>query len=216
MVACQEIHTALSTFLRSPTIINPNGGEILPWVSEIRIPSVVETSKKTGKVYNQNTEAAWFGVDGIDDITVQIATQWCQPPKLLGTYDKYAQGIYWCINPVTPSHLESYGSVLQRRKTGLTRDVDIVARYWLPIDADALRVDRITGAQLSVVSSTSTEKASIGKLISIAGDWLCGTMGWPEPVSVDTGNGYALYYALPGIPIPRCPESQASRYPNIR
>ena len=94
-------------------------------MSEIRIPSVVETSKKTGKVYNQNTEAAWFGVDGIDDITVQIATQWCQPPKLLGTYDKHAQGIYWCINPVTPSHLENYGTDLQCRKTGLTRDVDI-------------------------------------------------------------------------------------------
>ena len=101
---------------------------------------------------------------------------------------------------------KTYGSDLQRRKTGLTRDVDIIARYWLPIDADALRVDRITGAQLSVVSSTSTEKASIGKLISIARDWLCGTMGWPEPVSVDTGNGYALYYALPGIPIPRVPD----------
>ena len=204
--AAREIYTALSTFLRSPTIINPVSGEILPWVSEIRIPSVVETSKKTGKVYNQNTEAAWFGVDGIDDITVQIATQWCQPPKLLGTYDKHAQGIYWCINPVTPSHLEHYGTDLQCRKTGLTRDVDIIARYWLPIDADALRVNRITGAQLSVVSSTSTEKASIGKLISIARDWLCGTMGWPEPVSVDTGNGYALYYALPGIPIPRVPD----------
>ena len=32
------------------------------------------------------------------------------------------------------------------------------------------------------------------------------TLGWPEPVRVDTGNGYADYYALPGIPIPRCPD----------
>ena len=174
-------------------------------MSEIRIPSVVETSKKTGKVYT-NVEAAWFDTDGIDDIAAELASRWCQPPELLGDYDKYAEGgIYWCINPVTPSHLESYGSVLQRRKTGLTRDVDIVARYWLPIDADALRVDRITGAQLSVVSSTSTEKASIGKLISIARDWLCGTMGWPEPVSVDTGNGYALYYASARHPDPQVP-----------
>ena len=36
--AAREIYTALSTFLRSPTIINPVSGEILPWVTEIRIP----------------------------------------------------------------------------------------------------------------------------------------------------------------------------------
>ena len=66
--AAYEIHTALSTFLRSRTIINPNGGDPLPWVSEIRIPGVIETNKKTGKIFDKNTESAWFDVDGIDDI----------------------------------------------------------------------------------------------------------------------------------------------------
>ena len=82
----------------------------------------------------------------------------------------------------------------------------MIARYWLPIDADALRKDTITGAPLSVVSSTNAEKASIAQLIAQVRDWLVGTLGWPEPVRVDTGNGYADYYALPGIPIPRCPD----------
>ena len=205
-VTAREIHTALSTFLRIPTIINPNGGEPLPWVSEIRIPAIIETNKNTGKTYDKNTESAWFGIDNIDDITASIATSWCQPPELLGLFDKYAQGVYWCINPVTPSHLENYGSDLRARKTGSTRDVDIIARYWLPIDADAIRVDRITGTPLSVVSSTASEKANLCKLIAITLDWLCGTMGWPEPITVDTGNGNALFYALPGLPIPRHPD----------
>ena len=204
--AAREIHDALHTFLLTPTILNPNGGPPLPWVSEIRIPAAKETNPKTGKVYT-NVEAAWFDTDGIDDIAAELASRWCQPPELLGQYDKYAEGgIYWCINPITPAYLENYGSTLQRRKTGTARDVDVIARYWLPIDADALRKDTITGAPLSVVSSTNAEKASIARLIAQVRDWLVGTLGWPEPVRVDTGNGYADYYALPGIPIPRCPD----------
>jgi hypothetical protein len=31
-------------------------------------------------------------------------------------------------------------------------------------------------------------------------------LGWPEPVQVDTGNGYADFYALPGLTVPRCPD----------
>ena len=109
----------------------------LPWVSEIRIPVAKETNPKTGKIYT-NVEAAWFDKPGIDDIAAELASRWCQPPELLGQYDKYAEGgIYWCINPITPAYLENYGSTLQRRKTGTARDVDVVARYWLPIDADA-------------------------------------------------------------------------------
>jgi hypothetical protein len=140
-------------------------------------------------------------------LAVELASHWCQPPELLGPHDKYAEGgIYWTINPVTPSHLENHGSRLGRRKQGTTRDVDVVARYWLPIDADAVRRDIITGAPLSVVSSTVDEKAAIAKLIAQVREYLVGDIGWPEPVQVDTGNGYADFYALPGIPIPRCPD----------
>ena len=35
-----------------------------------------------------------------------------------------------------------------------------------------------------------------------------GDLGWPEPVQVDTGNGFADFYALPGLPIPRCPDDE--------
>ena len=84
--------------------------------------------------------------------------------------------------------------------------MDIVARYWLPLDADAVRERPVTGAPLSVVSSTDTEKANIARLIAQVRDYLVGDLGWPEPVQVDTGNGYADFYALPGLPIPRCPD----------
>jgi hypothetical protein len=84
--------------------------------------------------------------------------------------------------------------------------VDVVARYWLPIDADATRKDSVTGAPLSVVSSTDAEKARIAQLMAQVRDWLVSDMGWPEPAQVNTGNGYADFYALPGIPIPRCPD----------
>jgi hypothetical protein len=205
-IAAREIYEALHTFLRHDSIPNPAGGPDLPWVSEIRIPVAKETNPKTGKIYT-NVEAAWFDKPGIDDIAAELASRWCQPPELLGQYDKSAEGgIYWTINPITPAYLENYGSTLQRRKTGTARDVDVVARYWLPIDADAIRRDTITGAPLSVVSSTDAEKASIARLIAQVRDWLVGILGWPEPVRADTGNGFADFYAVPGLPIPRCPD----------
>ena len=193
------------TFLCHDSIPNLAGGPDLPWVSEIRIPVAKETNPKTGKIYT-NVEAAWFDKPGIDDIAAELASRWCQPPELLGQYDKYAEGgIYWCINPITPAYLENYGSILQRPKTGTARDVDVIARYWLPIDADAI-AETPSPAPLSVVSSTDAEKANIAQFIDQVREWLVGGLGWPEPVRVDTGNGFADFYALPGIPIPRCPD----------
>ena len=204
-VAAREIYTALSTFLRHATIIGPVDGGSLPWVSEIRIPAVLETNHKTGKVYT-NVEAAWFDLGGIEDIAAMLASKWCQPPEQLGPYEKYASGgIYWTINPVSPGHLANYGSVLERKK-GTTSDTDTVARYWLPIDADATRRDPVTGASIRTVSSTDLEKAKIASLVEQVRDYLVGDLQWPEPVQVDTGNGFADYYALPGLPIPRCPD----------
>ena len=81
--AAREIHDALHTFLLTPTILNPNGGPPLPWVSEIRIPAAKETNPKTGKVYT-NVEAAWFDTDGIDDIAAELASRWCQSPGTTG------------------------------------------------------------------------------------------------------------------------------------
>ena len=43
-------------------------------------------------------------------------------------------------------------------------------------------------------------------LIAQVREYLVGHLGWPEPVQVDTGNGYADYYALPGLTVPRCPD----------
>src|SRR5512135_2305425 len=204
--AC-EIYEALHAFLRYDHIPNPNGGPDLPWVAEIRIPVVREINPKTGKTY-EHVEATWFDKDHIDDLTAVLASHWCQPPGILGPYEKYAEGIYWTINPVSPGHLENYGSQLERRKKGTTTDNDIVARYWLPLYADATRRDPVTGASIKVVSSTDDEKAKIAKLVAKTREYLVGDLGWPEPVQVDTGNGYADYYALPGLPIPRCPDPE--------
>jgi hypothetical protein len=203
-VAAHEISTALHTFLRHDFIPNPGGGSDLPWVAEIRIPVAREINPKTGVTYT-SVEAAWFDKDHIEDLAAVLASHWCQPPGILGPYEKYAEGIYWTINPVSPGHLANYGSKLERRKKGTTTDHDIIARYWLPLDADATRRDPVTGASIKVVSSTDAEKAKIAKLVATTREYLVGDLGWPEPVQVDSGNGYADYYALPGLPSPAAP-----------
>jgi hypothetical protein len=112
--AC-EIYEALHTFLRSETLSNPNGGPDLPWVAEIRIPVAREINPKTGETYT-HVEAAWFDKDHIDDLAAVLASHWCQPPGILGPYEKYAEGIYWTINPVSPGHLENHGSKLDPKQ----------------------------------------------------------------------------------------------------
>ena len=84
-VAADEIIAALNTFLRHARVPNPAGGPDLPWVSEIRIPAATETNPKTGKTYT-NVEAAWFDRTGIEDIAIELASQWCQPPDRLRGY----------------------------------------------------------------------------------------------------------------------------------
>jgi hypothetical protein len=70
-IAAQSIYEALHAFLRYDTIPNPAGGQPIPWVSEIRIPTAKETNTKTGKVYT-NVEAAWS----------VVSQGYCSPTKL--------------------------------------------------------------------------------------------------------------------------------------
>lgn len=98
---------------------------------------------------------------------------------LATTVESFADqaGIYYALNPVH--------SVMPGK---CARNVDITGRHLLLIDIDSTRTD--------VDSSADEEEKRAASLVAMrVGDYLL-DLGWPQPVLVDSGNGYHLLYAI--------------------
>lgn len=98
------------------------------------------------------------------------------------------RGVYVTVNPVNPDLLAR--AVNRLRPAGrnpTTADTDIVRRRWILIDCDPRRA--------SGVSSSNVEhKSALDKAREIR-DGLS-SLGWPEPVLTDSGNGAQLMYRI--------------------
>ena len=91
---------------------------------------------------------------------------------------------YLTVNPVYNGLHDRAPDKFRLSKTA-AKDEDIARRNWIYIDFDPTRP---TG-----VSATSEEKAKAWEVCGDAMTWLS-SQGWPEPIVVDSGNGYHLYY----------------------
>lgn len=104
-----------------------------------------------------------------------------------------AHGIYYTPNPVEPALLARAANRLRDmgQKDPSTADKDIPRRRWLLIDCDAVRPSGIS-------SSDEEHQAAREKAIEIR-DGLA-SMGFPQPIEIDSGNGAQLMYSidLPG------------------
>jgi len=114
----------------------------------------------------------------------------------VGTISKQitaAHGIYYTPNPVEPALLARAANRLRDMgpKDPSTADKDIPRRRWLLIDCDAVRP--------SGISSSETEHQAARDKANEIKDGLA-SMGFPEPIEIDSGNGAQLMYSvdLPG------------------
>jgi hypothetical protein len=88
------------------------------------------------------------------------------------------RGVYVTLNPVRPG--------LGRRAA---RNADILAREWLLVDCDAVKA---TGKDASATDDEKAEAEAVCMLVRAAlRDRL-----WPEPMVIDSGNGYHLLYRV--------------------
>jgi len=99
-----------------------------------------------------------------------------------------ARGVYFTPNPVNPALLaRAANRIRQAGKDESTSDADILCRRWLLIDCDPVRPAKI--------SSTNIEhELAISKAREIRQG--LGTMGWPQPIMLDSGNGAQLMYRV--------------------
>ena len=134
-------------------------------------------------IYNRpHTVSGYFDYDHID--------------MAVGTIEKeikFARGIYYTPNPVEPALLARAANRFRDmgQRDPSTADKDIPRRRWLLIDCDAIRPSGIS-------SSDAEHQAAADKAAEIR-DGLA-SMGFSDPVEIDSGNGAQLMYAvdLPG------------------
>jgi P4 family phage/plasmid primase-like protien len=99
-----------------------------------------------------------------------------------------AEGVYVTFNRVRPDLLARRANrVTVAEQNSSASDADIVARRWLLVDIDPVRPSRI--------SATDGEKLAAKELVDRVAAYLA-ERGWPQPMLVDSGNGYHLYYSV--------------------
>ncbi|MHB1422130.1 MAG: DNA primase family protein [Gemmataceae bacterium] len=101
---------------------------------------------------------------------------------------RFSKGVYFTLNPLRPDILARRANRIDYAEEGkLAKDVDVLARRWLLIDADPVRD--------SHVSATDSEKiAALEMVQKIKAD--VAQHGWPAPILADSGNGYHLFYRI--------------------
>jgi hypothetical protein len=130
------------------------------------------------------TSSGWFDFDHIDDLAHEAAHY--------SGADGF-DGVYFTPNSLKPKVLERRANYFAESKVedGATGDDDVAERRWLMIDVDATRGPGGKGQ-----SSSEVEKAAAMDVAEGAILLLC-NLGWGIPsITVDSGNGYHLYYAL--------------------
>lgn len=86
-------------------------------------------------------------------------------------------GVYFSLNPVR-SDLGDHGA----------KNADVLRRRWLLIDCDPAKAEKDS-------SATDGEKGS-ASLLCAAVEQALSELGWPDPLVIDSGNGYHLLYRL--------------------
>jgi P4 family phage/plasmid primase-like protien len=97
--------------------------------------------------------------------------------------------VYYTLNPVNPSLLARASNRTKENVKSTTSDApdNIASRRWLLVDCDPVRP--------SDISSADEEKQAAKQLVGNIRVHL-NTLGWPEPVIADSGNGYHLLYRI--------------------
>ncbi|TWT92458.1 hypothetical protein Pla108_40840 [Botrimarina colliarenosi] len=137
-------------------------------------------------------------------VEIRVLEGWDDNPRYTRTYsgffDDYAaaaadltklrgaKGVYYTLNPVQPELLARAANRLKtQEKGGATSDTNIVSRRWLPIDADPVRPAGIS-------ASDAEHDQALERINPIAG--YLKSLGWPDPVVADSGNGGHLLYRI--------------------
>jgi hypothetical protein len=164
-----------------PKLAASTADDIVEWLAptvdpgdvvELRALNCVDNPK-----YGAFTVAGFFDADHLPELAraaLQVTAQ--------------AEGVYVTMNPVNTALMaRAANRVIKIKKDLATKDQDIVRRTQLVFDADPTRP--------AGISATDAEKALALEKATLLTHDLTGR-GWPEPILVDSGNGYHVKYRI--------------------
>jgi hypothetical protein len=103
-------------------------------------------------------------------------------------YNRFAEGVYFTLQRLDPGILAQAPNKFRRAATGKSAgDNNVIRLCWLLVDVDPKRA---TG-----ISATDGEKTCAREKVAAVQSYLQ-SLGWPDPVRCDSGNGYHLLYRL--------------------
>lgn len=120
-----------------------------------------------------------------------------------------ARGVYFTLNPLSPALLARRANRVDVLAKGEgSSDSDVLSRRWLLIDCDPSRP--------SGISASDAEHAA-AKEVAVAIRNHLHSLGWPDPILADSGNGWHLLYrvdlpATDGGTVQRCLHALAERF----
>jgi hypothetical protein len=101
---------------------------------------------------------------------------------------KYAEGIYFVMNPVKQELLgRSYNKLSESARGFSTSDVDVISRSWLLVDIDPNRSSKI--------SSTDDQHEYTKLKAKEVGDYMM-QQGFQTPLFANSGNGHHLLFRV--------------------
>lgn len=142
-------------------------------VTELRIIGAEYARGRAG------TLSGYYDYEHLDDLA-KAAAEW----------DGRAKGVYITLNPVRPELLARAANRLRipvAPGEATTADHDILRRVWLPVDLDPVRPSGISSTELEHDLALQAQARVFEYLASL---------GWPEPVMADSGNGAHLLYRI--------------------
>ncbi len=140
-------------------------------VFEIRILDAV-----TRAYQRPHIESGYFEYDAIDMI-----------PNAISHINAF-KGIYVTINPLNPDLLcRAVNRVRAAGREPTASDADVIRRRWLLVDCDPKRTSGIP-------SNDAEHELARQKAIEIRDGFQ--SMGWPDPIMTDSGNGAQLMYRI--------------------
>jgi P4 family phage/plasmid primase-like protien len=104
--------------------------------------------------------------------------------------------VYVTLNPVDPQLLSRYSNRVREWAPSATPDREVVRRRWLLVDIDPIRPTD-TSATTVQLAAAQTQADTMRAFLR--------EQGWPEPISIMSGNGRHLIYPLD------LPNDEASR-----
>lgn len=101
--------------------------------------------------------------------------------------NKAGAAVYINLNPIDPQLLGRYANRIEKYAPATATDKDVTGRRWLLLDFDPKRPKdtAATPAQLEAAKSVARE-----------GYRYLSSLGWPNPVTAESGNGVHLLYPI--------------------